>query len=66
MGGVVAISEPAVKGFVLISGMPVAEWVETPKLIVDPKAPSLPAFHPAVSIPGRSALRVVTKGFPAS
>lgn len=46
--------------------MPVAEWVETPKLIVDPKAPSLPAFHPAVSIPGRSALRVVTKGFPAS
>ncbi|HYR33132.1 MAG TPA: P-loop NTPase [Burkholderiales bacterium] len=46
--------------------MPVAEWVETPKLIVDPKTPSLPLFHPAISLPGRSGLRVVTKGFPAS
>src|SRR5438093_735565 len=46
--------------------MPVADWVETPKLIVDSKAPSLPPFHPAMSVPGRSALRVVTKGFPAS
>jgi chromosome partitioning protein len=46
--------------------MPVAEWIETPKLIVDPKTPSLPPFHPALSVPGRSGLRVVTKGFPAS
>jgi chromosome partitioning protein len=45
--------------------MPVAEWIETPRLIVDPRAPSLPPYHPAISIPGRSALRVVTKGFPA-
>jgi len=46
--------------------MPVAEWIETPKLIVDPRAPSLPPFHPALSVPGRAGLRVVTKGFPAS
>jgi chromosome partitioning protein len=45
--------------------MPVAEWIETPRLIVDPRAPSLPPYHPAISIPGRSALRVVTKGFTA-
>jgi chromosome partitioning protein len=46
--------------------MPIAEWIETPKLIVDAKAPAMPAFHPALSVPGRSLLRVVTKGFPAS
>src|SRR5438477_6881462 len=45
--------------------MPIAEWVDSPKLIVDPKIPSLLPFHPAISVPGRSALRVVTKGFPA-
>src|SRR5438067_4311857 len=45
--------------------MPIAEWVDSPKLIVDPKAPSLPPFHPAISVPGRAGLRVVTRGFPA-
>src|SRR6266478_2501395 len=45
--------------------MPIAEWVGSPKLIVDPKAASLPPFHPAISIPGRAGLRVVTHGFPA-
>src|SRR5207247_10022301 len=45
--------------------MPIAEWVDSPKLIVDPKVPSLLPFHPAISVPGRSGLRVVTKGFPA-
>jgi tetrahydromethanopterin S-methyltransferase subunit B len=45
--------------------MPIAEWVDNLKLIVEAKAPSLPPFHPAISIPGRSGLRVVTKGFPA-
>jgi chromosome partitioning protein len=45
--------------------MPIAEWVDAPKLIIDPKAPSLLPFHPAISVPGRSGLRVVTKGFPA-
>ena len=45
--------------------MPIAEWVDSPKLIIDPKAPSLPPFHPAISVPGRAGLRVVTRGFPA-
>jgi chromosome partitioning protein len=45
--------------------MPIGEWLESPKLIVDPKAPSLLPFHPAISVPGRAELRVVTKGFPA-
>jgi len=45
--------------------MPIAEWVDSLKLIVEPKAPSLLPFHPAISLPGRSGLRVVTKGFPA-
>jgi len=45
--------------------LPVAEWVGSPKLIVDPKTASLPPFHPAISVPGRSGLRVVTRGFPA-
>src|SRR5438874_11867804 len=45
--------------------MPIAEWVGSPKLIVDPKTASLPPFHPAISVPGRSGLRVVTRGFPA-
>jgi len=40
--------------------MPIVEWIETPKLIVDPKAPSLLPFHPAISVPGRAGLRVVT------
>ena len=44
--------------------MPIVEWLEAPKLIVDSKAPSLLPFHPAISVPGRSAasgLRIVTK-----
>lgn len=45
---------------------PIVEWIETPKLIVDPKAPSLLPFHPAISVPGRAGLRVVTKSFPAA
>jgi chromosome partitioning protein len=45
---------------------PIVEWLETPKLIVDPKAPSLLPFHPAISVPGRAGLRVVTKSFPAA
>jgi hypothetical protein len=46
--------------------MPIVEWLETPKLIVEPKAPSLLPFHPAISVPGRAGLRVVTKSFPAA
>lgn len=45
---------------------PIVEWIETPKLIVDPKAPSLLPFHPAISVPGRGSLRVVTKSLPAA
>ena len=45
---------------------PIVEWIETPKLIVDPKAPSLLPFHPAISVPGRAGLRVVTKSIPAA
>jgi chromosome partitioning protein len=40
--------------------MPIVEWIETPQLIVDSRAPLLPV-HPAISVPNRSALRVVTK-----
>jgi chromosome partitioning protein len=46
--------------------MPVCEWIETPKLIVDPKAPSLLPFNPVISVPGRVGLRVVAKNFPAA
>ena len=46
--------------------MPIVEWIGTPKLIVDPKAPSLLPFHPAISVPGRAGLRVVTTSFPAA
>src|SRR3954467_12623021 len=45
---------------------PIVEWIETPKLIVDPKAPSLLPFHPGISVPGRAGLRVVTKSLPAA
>src|SRR3954471_3047374 len=45
---------------------PIVEWIETPKLIVDPKAPALLPFHPAISVPGRAGLRVVTKSLPAA
>src|SRR5258708_16262254 len=45
--------------------MPLAEWVGSPKLIVAPKAASLPPFHPASSIPGPARLPVLTHGFPA-
>ncbi|HZE60506.1 MAG TPA: P-loop NTPase [Burkholderiales bacterium] len=45
---------------------PIVEWLETPKLIVDPKAPSLLPFHPTISVPGRVGLRVVTKSIPAA
>jgi chromosome partitioning protein len=43
----------------------IAEWVDSRKLIVEPNAPSLLPFHPAISIPGRANLRVVGKGFSA-
>jgi len=46
--------------------MPVAEWIEIPKLAIDPKVPSHLPFHPAVSVPGRAGLRVVTKSLPAA
>lgn len=46
--------------------MPVCEWIETPKLMVESKAPSLLPFHPAISVPGRAGLRVVTKNLPAA
>ena len=39
--------------------MPIVEWIETPKLAVEPKAPSLLPFHPAISVPGRPGLRAV-------
>ena len=42
--------------------MPIVEWLETPKIIVESKAPSLLPFHPAISVPGRTgALRIVPK-----
>jgi chromosome partitioning protein len=40
--------------------MPIVEWIETPKIAVEAKAPSLLPFHPAISVPGRAGLRVVT------
>src|SRR3954471_22140555 len=46
--------------------MPIVEWIETPKIAVETKAPSLLPFHPAVSVPGRAGLRVVTKSIPAA
>jgi len=47
--------------------MPIVEWLETPKLIVESKTPSLLPVHPAISVPGRTgALRVVTKILPAA
>jgi chromosome partitioning protein len=45
--------------------MPIVEWIEAPKVSIEPKAPSLLPFHPAISVPGRAGLRVVTKGFRA-
>ena len=45
--------------------MPIVEWIETPKIVLEPNAPSLLPFHPAISLPGRAGLRVVTKSFPA-
>ena len=45
--------------------MPIVEWIETPKIVVETNAPSLLPFHPAISVPGRAGLRVVTKSFPA-
>jgi len=39
--------------------MPIVEWIEAPKLAVEPKAPSLLPFHPAISVPGRPGLRAV-------
>jgi hypothetical protein len=45
---------------------PVAEWVDTRTLIVDSKAPAAVPFHPALSVPGRTPLRVISKGFTAS
>src|SRR5258706_3897088 len=44
--------------------MPIVEWIETPKIVVETNAPSLLPFHPAISVPGRAGLRVVTKSFP--
>jgi chromosome partitioning protein len=46
--------------------MPIVEWLEAPKIAVETKAPSLLPFHPAISVPGRAGLRVVTKSLPAS
>src|SRR5690348_12399659 len=43
---------------------PIAEWVDTRNLIVESKAPAA-AFHPALSVPGRAPLRVISKGFSA-
>ncbi|HYL88823.1 MAG TPA: AAA family ATPase [Burkholderiales bacterium] len=40
--------------------MPIVEWIETPQFIVDSRAPLL-AVHPAISVPNRSTLRIVTK-----
>ncbi|HYY62829.1 MAG TPA: hypothetical protein VE756_15715, partial [Burkholderiales bacterium] len=45
---------------------PIAQWVDTRALIVESKAPAAVPFHPALSVPGRTTLRVVAKGFPAS
>ena len=46
--------------------MPIVEWLETPKVVVDPMAPSLLPVRAAISVPGRSGLlRIVTKGLPA-
>ena len=42
--------------------MPIVEWLETPKIIVESKTPSLLPVHPAISVPGRTgALRIVPK-----
>src|SRR5688572_8633956 len=40
--------------------MPVAEWIDDRKLIVEPKAPSLLPFHPAISVPSRAGLRIIS------
>jgi chromosome partitioning protein len=40
--------------------MPIAEWIDAPKIAAETKAPSLLPFHPAISVPGRPGLRVVT------
>jgi len=45
---------------------PIAEWVDTRTLIVESKAPAAVPFHPAISVPGRAPLRVISKGFTAS
>jgi len=40
--------------------MPIVEWIEAPKIGAETKAPSLLPFNPAISVPGRAGLRVVT------
>jgi chromosome partitioning protein len=42
--------------------MPIVEWLETPRIIVDSRTPSLLPVHPAISVPTRTgALRIVPK-----
>lgn len=44
--------------------LPVAEWVDSRQSIADAKASLLPAFHPAISVPNRSGLRIISKAGP--
>jgi chromosome partitioning protein len=46
--------------------VPIAQWVEKRAAAVEVKAPAITPFHPAASIPGRAALRVIGKHLPAA
>src|SRR5581483_4699426 len=45
--------------------VPIAQWVEKRAGTAEAKAPVMAPYHPAASIPGRAALRVISKQLPA-
>ena len=46
--------------------VPVAQWVEKRAAASEARTPAMASFHPAASIPGRAALRVIGKQIPAA
>jgi chromosome partitioning protein len=40
---------------------PIIEWMEKPLVLVESRSAPLAPFHPTLSVPGRAALRVITK-----
>jgi hypothetical protein len=45
---------------------PIAQWVEKRASASETKATAMAPFHPAASVPGRAALRVISKQLPAA